>query len=177
MELLEGKNVNLRIAEKEDISLVLEWVNNPEFYGLYNPLQQTSKTELEKRFENLPPEEKAFFIEKKDGSKVGGISHSLVGNQWEIGYTMIPTERRKGYCTEAVEIMVDYLFLSKDIGRIQAHTDVRNVGSQKVLEHVGFRREGTIRKSSFVRGEWRDMFLYGILREEWKEPRVLAKTV
>ena len=177
MELLEGKNVNLRIAEKEDISLVLEWVNNPEFYGLYNPLQQTSKTELEKRFENLPPEEKAFFIEKKDGSKVGGISHSLVGNQWEIGYTLIPTERRKGYCTEAVEIMVDYLFLSKDIGRIQAHTDARNVGSQKVLEHVGFRREGTIRKSSFVRGEWRDMFLYGILREEWKEPRVLAKTV
>ena len=53
---------------------------------------------------------------------------------------------------------------------------MRNVGSQKVLEHVGFRREGTIRKSSFVRGEWRDMFLYSILREEWKEPRVLAKT-
>ena len=176
MELLEGKNVNLRIAEKEDISLVLEWVNNPEFYGLYNPLQQTSKTELEKRFENLPPEEKTFFIEKKDGSKLGGISHSLVGNQWEIGYTLIPTERRKGYCTEAVEIMVDYLFLSKNIGRIQAHTDVRNEGSQKILEHVGFIREGTIRKSSFVRGEWRDMFLYSILREEWKEPRVLAKT-
>ena len=112
--MLEGKNVNLRIVEKEDMSLVIEWVNNPEFYGLYNPLQQTSKAELEKRFENLPPEEKTFFIEKKDGSKLGGISHSLVGNQWEIGYTLIPTERRKGYCTEAVEIMVDYLFLSKE---------------------------------------------------------------
>jgi RimJ/RimL family protein N-acetyltransferase len=175
LELLEGKNVKLRIVEKEDISLVVEWINNPEFYGSYNPLQQTSKTELEKRFENLPPEEKTFFIEKKDGSKVGGISHSLVGNQWEIGYTLIPTERRKGYCTEAVEIMVDYLFLSKEIGRIQAHTDARNEGSQKVLEHAGFRREGTIRRSSFVRGEWRDMFLYSILREEWKEPRVLTK--
>lgn len=89
---------------------------------------------------------------------------------------MIPTERRKGYCTEAVEIMVDYLFLSKDMVRIQAHTDVRNIVSQKVLEHAGFRREGTIRKSSFVRGEWRDMFLYSILREEWKEPRILEKT-
>lgn len=176
MELLEGKNVNLRIVEKEDISLVIEWVNNPEFYGLYNPLQQMSKTELEKRFENLPPEEKTFFIEKKDGSKLGGISHSLVGNQLEIGYTLIPTERRKGYCTEAVEIMMDYLFLSKDIERIQAHTDVRNVGSQKVLEHVGFRREGIIRKSSYVRGEWRDMFLYSILREEWGEPKILTMT-
>lgn len=66
MRLLEGKNVNLRIVEKEDMSIVAELVNKPELYGLYNPLQQTSKTELEKRFENLPPEEKTFFIEKKD---------------------------------------------------------------------------------------------------------------
>jgi RimJ/RimL family protein N-acetyltransferase len=41
-------------------------------------------------------------------------------------------------------LIVDYLFLSKDIARIQAMTDVRNKASQKVLERVGFRREGTI---------------------------------
>jgi len=72
--------------------------------------------------------------------------------------------------------MVDYLFLSKDIVCIQAHTDVGNIASQKVLEHAGFKKEGIIRKHSFVRGEWRDWSLYSILREEWKEPKILTKT-
>jgi len=53
----------------------------------------------------------------------------------------------------------------------------RNVASQKVLEKNGFKKEGTIRKSFFAKGEWRDMLLYSILREEWKEPKILTKTV
>jgi RimJ/RimL family protein N-acetyltransferase len=72
--------------------------------------------------------------------------------------------------------MVDYLFLSKNIERIQAQTDVRNVGSQKVLEKAGFKKEGTIRKLFFLRGQLRDACLYSILREEWKEPKILTKT-
>ena len=93
----------------------------------------------------------------------------------EIGYSLIPDERGKGYCTEAVLIMVDYLFLSRDVIRVQATTDVRNVGSQKVLEKAGFKKEGTIRKSIFIRGDWRDAYLYSILREEWKVPKILTK--
>jgi len=174
--LLEGKNVNLRIVEKEDLPLWAEWVNDPELFGEYLPLRQRSKTDLEKQYDKSPPEAKSFFIEKKDGTKVGGIIHFLVGELLEIGYALMPSERRKGYCTEAVDIMVDYLFLSKDIVRIQAHTDVRNVASQKLLEKVGFKKEGTVRKSIFIRGEWRDCYLFSILREEWKEPKILAKT-
>jgi RimJ/RimL family protein N-acetyltransferase len=71
--------------------------------------------------------------------------------------------------------MVDNLFLSKDIPRIVATTHTKNVISQKILEKVGFKREGTMRKSYFCRGEWTDMFLFSILREEWKEPKILTK--
>ena len=70
--------------------------------------------------------------------------------------------------------MVDYLFLSKDLVRIQAIIDVMNKASQRVVEKAGFQREGTIRKALFNRGEWRDYYLYSILREEWKEPRILT---
>ena len=94
----------------------------------------------------------------------------------EIGYILTPNERDKGYGTEAVEIVVDYLFLSKEIVRIQAIADVLNFASQKVLEKAGFKKEGTIRKSNFIKGEWRDGCLYSILREEWKEPRILKGT-
>jgi RimJ/RimL family protein N-acetyltransferase len=95
----------------------------------------------------------------------------------EIGYDMIPSERSKGYGTEAVQIMVDYLFLSKDVARIQAVTNVGNKASQRVLEKAGFKKEGTLRKVGHVRGEPTDAYIYSILREEWKEPRMLIKAV
>jgi len=171
--------VSLRIMEKEDLPLFAEWFNNPEVFGEYNPLRQTSRTEAEKIFESSL-ELKPFLIEKKDGSKIGFIAHFYVlhpaGRQLEIGYSLVPNERGKGYCTEALEIMVDYLFLSKEIVRIQAQTDPRNVASQKVLEKVGFKREGTLRKNFFMRAEWRDAYIYSVLREEWKEPKILTKT-
>ena len=173
--MLEGKNVNLRVVEKEDLPLWAEWFNNLEFYGEYDWLPQQSKTDLEKQYEKLTPEEKWFFIEKKDGTKIGGITYYPRGKLLEIGYALIPSERGKGYCTEAVKIMVDYLFLSKEIVRVQAYVNPRNVASQKVLEKNGFKKEGTIRKSFFLRGEWRDCLLYSILREEWKEPKILTK--
>jgi len=44
------------------------------------------------------------------------------------------------------------------------------------LEKAGFQREGIMRKPGFVRGEWIDAYLYSILREEWKEPKILTKT-
>ena len=174
--MLEGKTANLRIAEKEDLSLAAEWLNNLDFFGEYNPLMQMSKADLQKMYDNLSPEERWFFIEKKDSSKVGNIGHRPVEKAQEIGYAVLPSERKKGYCSEAVMIMVDYLFLSKDIVRIQAHADVRNEGSQKVLEKAGFKKEGVVRKDAFFYGEWRDGYLYSILREEWKEPKILTRT-
>ena len=163
--------------EKEDFPLLLEWFNNPQFEGEFEPLDpQRSKKEFEDRYEKLGPDEKFFLIEKKDGSKIGSIGHYRWGNMLEIGYSIIPDERGKGYCTEAVQIMIDYLFLSRNIVRVQAHINARNRASQRVLEKSGFKKEGTFRKDYFVRGEWVDSCVYGILREEWKEPGILTRT-
>jgi RimJ/RimL family protein N-acetyltransferase len=175
-KVLEGKNVNLRIMEKEDLPFYVNWVNDPAFFGEYNPVEQTTKAEMEKNYGTSPPERKRFFIEKKDGTKIGVIGVFPVGDLWEIGFTLIPSQRGKGYGPEAVTIMVDYLFLSRDLVRIQANTDLRNMASQSLLERTGFKREGVVRKSMFIHGQWRDLLLYSILREEWKEPKILTKT-
>jgi RimJ/RimL family protein N-acetyltransferase len=174
--LLEGKNVNLRVIEKEDLPLLVEWVNNPQT-DEFEPLEpQRSKKELEDRYDKRGPDEKSFLIEKKDGNRIGSIGHYPAGNTLEIGYSIFPEERGKGYCTEAVQIMVDYLFLSRNIVRVQAHTSIRNKASQRVLEKAGFMKEGLLRKAEFIRGEWTDMVLYSILREEWNEPKILTRT-
>jgi ribosomal-protein-alanine N-acetyltransferase len=181
--LLEGKTVNLRVVERDDIDFRVERRNDMDFWGEYvHIVEQYSKSEWIKRFDNpssleILTEKKDFIIQKKDGTRIGVINHWInqPNRMMEISYAIIPTERRKGYGTEAVQLVVDYLFLSKDLMRIQAMTDVRNKASQRVLEKAGFRNEGIIRKSYFVRGEWRDDYLYSILREEWKEPKILTR--
>ena len=175
--MLEGKTVNLRVMEKEDLPLLIDWNSNSEFYGEYSPLRQLSKTEWEKRYDNLTTDTKWFFIEKKDGTKIGEIGHFMLGKLVEIYYYLVQSERGKGYGTEAIMIMVDYLFLSRELMRVQATTDVSNIVSQRVLEKAGFTKEGIIRKSSFNRGKWCDDCLYSILREEWEEPKILTRTV
>ena len=175
-DLLKGKTVNLRVIEKEDFPILAEWFGKPEFWGEYKGLGQLSKGNIEKWYDKMLAEGgKWFFVEKKDGTKVGFIEHHLWGNMLEIGYVLIPTERNKGYCTQAVQLMVDYLFLSKDVVRIQAVTHVENKASQKVLDKTGFKKEGILRKSVFMMGVWADFYILSILREEWKEPKTLTK--
>ena len=182
--MLEGKNVNLRVMEKGDVDFFVECHNILGFYGEHGPVMiQVSRVEAEKRFENPSPlvtvcERERFVIEKKEGTKIGSIAHYLVQpSRWlEIGYDIVPSERGKGYGTEAVQIMVDYLFLSKAIVRIQAVTNVGNKASQRVLEKAVFKKEGTLRKVGYVRGEQTDAYIYSILREEWTEPRILTRT-
>jgi len=100
--LLEGMNVNLRVMEKEDLPLFVEWINKPEVFGKYNPLHQMSRTEAEKMLDN-PSDFQPFLIEKKDGNKIGFIAHFHVlhlgtgTKQLEIGYALVPGERGKGY--------------------------------------------------------------------------------
>ena len=170
--MLEGKSVNLRIMEKEDLPLMMDWFNNPDFLGEfwdYFPLQRF-RGEIEKILEGDLFEQKYFIIEKKDGSKIGYVSHFNVlhplGKLMEIGYVIAQNERCKGYCTEAVRLIIDYLFLSRSVERIQASTHVDNKASQRVLEKTGFKKEGIMRRALFNKGNWKDGVLYSILREE-----------
>ena len=184
LELLEGKNVNLRTVERDDAGFLAEFNNDIGVWGEYEPVdEQRSKSDLMKRLDNpsnyeLFCEIKRFIIQRKDGTNVGVINHWLFQPfKWMgISYCISPSERGKGYVTEAVQLMIDYLFLSQNIVCIRTITNVGNKASQRVLKKVGFSVEGTVRKAGFVRGLWADYYIHSILREEWKEPKILTKT-
>jgi RimJ/RimL family protein N-acetyltransferase len=183
LDLLEGKNVNLRVMESDDVDFLVESLNDIDFDSEFLPISQTSKVDALRKFENpsqvaIMCERQRFVIEKKDGTRIGTVAHWLAQPErfLEIGYDVAGSERGKGYGTEAVQLIVDYLFLSMDVARIQAFTDVRNKASHRVLEKAGFKREGTLRNAGFVRGHKADAYAYGVIREEWKEPKILTKT-
>jgi RimJ/RimL family protein N-acetyltransferase len=175
--LLEGKNIRLKLCDKEDLDFFVDFWNNLDYYGDYEPImEQMTKTEAEKRFADAS-EKATFIVQKKDGTNIGLIVYfGQSSGAKTVGYAIEPSEQGKGYGTEALQLMVDFLFLAKEIHRVQANTDPENKASQHILEKVGFKKEGVSRKSSFVRGQWRDECLYSILREEWKEPRILTRT-
>ncbi len=169
--------------EKEDVPLLVEWFNSLEFQGEYFPVLQKSKTQALLEFENPSPvqvamEHSEFIIEKKDGTKIGhiGCGKDILHGWVEVGYDVVPSERRKGYATEAIQILVDYLFLYRDIPRITVCTDARNIAAIRAAERAGFKKEGIVRKGGFTMGKFVDACLLGVLREEWKEPKILTKT-
>ena len=59
--------------------------------------------------------------------------------------------------------------------RISVCTDARNIAAVRAAEKIGFKKEGIIRKGGFAKGKFVDACLLGILREEWKEPKILTK--
>ncbi|CAN1280120.1 hypothetical protein LINPERPRIM_LOCUS17286 [Linum perenne] len=60
-------------------------------------------------------------------------------------------------------VVVEALKVFPEMVRLQAATDVENKGAQKVLERVGFKKDGVLKKYMFHRGEDRDVAMYSLL--------------
>ena len=85
--MLEGKNINLRIIEKQDLRIIKEWTNDLHIDGEYSPILQETINDLEKQYDSLK-EGQWYFIEKKEGTKIGpqvNIGHnSAIGKNCQI---------------------------------------------------------------------------------------------
>lgn len=85
-----------------------------------------------------------------------------------LGYCLHKAAWGNGYATEAAHALLQWGFDTLDLNRVQAETDTRNQASARVLEKLGFVREGTLREDCIVNGEVSDSCVYGLLRREWR---------
>jgi len=104
-----------------------------------------------------------------DGVLIGDVGVNLHDNrrQAEIGYTLAPGWQGHGYATEAVRAVLDQLFRVRGLHKVSAECDARNLASSRLLERTGFQREGLRRRHSWVKGEWTDDLLYGLLETDF----------
>jgi len=86
-----------------------------------------------------------------------------------MGYCFGEAEWGKGFATEAARALLRWAFDTLDLNRVQAQTDTRNAASARVLEKLGFVREGTLREDCIVDGDVSDSWVYGLLRRDWKK--------
>lgn len=84
----------------------------------------------------------------------------------DLGYAVAADLWNRGFGTEAVGRAIEYAFLELDLHRLEADVDPRNVGSLRLLEKLGFVREGFRPHTYLVDGEWQDSVLLGLLRPD-----------
>jgi RimJ/RimL family protein N-acetyltransferase len=110
-----------------------------------------------------------------DGAFVGwcGLTNWDPDNRSaSLGYCLDPAMWGHGYATEAAHALLQWAFDTLDLNRVQAEADTRNAASGRVLEKIGFVREGTLREDCVVNGEVSDSWLFGLLRREWRSSTV-----
>ncbi len=106
-----------------------------------------------------------------DGAFVGwcGLTNWDPDNRSaSLGYCLDPAMWGHGYATEAAHALLQWAFDTLDLNRVQAEADTRNAASGRVLEKIGFVREGTLREDCVVNGEVSDSWVFGLLRREWR---------
>lgn len=120
---------------------------------------------------NQPESWYQLLITDKDSKAViGDIGVHFTGDenaQVELGITLSTIFHGKGYASEALKGVINYLFNDLSKHRITASVDPDNTASIQLMERIGLRKEGHFRKSLFWKNRWVDDIIYAVLREEW----------
>jgi RimJ/RimL family protein N-acetyltransferase len=111
-------------------------------------------------------------IERREG---GGLIGTATLWRWdmahgraELGYALGREAWGCGYMVEALVALLGRAFGEWGVRRLEADTDPRNRRSLRLLERLGFRREGYMRERFLVGGELQDSVVLGLLGWEWR---------
>ena len=114
-----------------------------------------------------------FGIERREDARLAGkctlFNLAPKCKRAEIGYGLSSTHWGRGYAHEALSALVRFGFQELDLNRIEADVDPRNLRSLKLLERLGFTKEGQLRERWIVGGEVSDSAIFGLLRRDFVE--------
>jgi RimJ/RimL family protein N-acetyltransferase len=101
---------------------------------------------------------------------IGDVGVNLHDNlmQAELGFSLATAHQGNGYATEALRAVLEHLFVDRGLHRVSAECDARNLRSARLLERLGFRQEGLRRANTWIKGEWTDDLLFGLLIDDWR---------
>ncbi|MBI3978637.1 MAG: GNAT family N-acetyltransferase [Chloroflexi bacterium] len=174
--MIKGKRVVLRAVEREDAWLIWRWNNDPEvqYFSEGEPARTASLEEIAREREQAVASDTArsFMIETADGFTIGHLGYFNLSwknrNCW-IFVTIGEKEHwGKGYGTESLALLLDYLFNQLGLHKVRLETLSYNVRAQASYRKCGFQVEGTDREARFVDGRWYDMIQMGILASEFR---------
>lgn len=173
--LLTTERLGLRPPHQDDWRALFAIWSDPEAMRYFSFPTMTRAEQAVERFGQLMEasiagEDLVCMVELlATGEVIGSCDLFNVDEQCgraEIGFTLNRQHWGKGYMSEAARAVIDHSFNTVGLRRLEADIDPRNLGSARLLERLGFVREGLLRERWVVGDEISDSALYGLLKRD-----------
>lgn len=172
--MLQGSKVFLRPVEKNDLKKRVEWLNNPDIQSTLNYETPVSLASTEAWFNRIVVDSnrKEFSVFCTRTEKYIGFCglihierpvmkaelHCVIG---DINY------HNGGYGTDVYQLLTEYGFLELGLNKIYGYQLINNPAAHRVVEKLGWKRDGFLREDIFSHGQIRDRYIVSILRKDW----------
>lgn len=175
--MIVGTRVTLRPFTPDDLPALRRWHDDPEvmrYWGDRSPIVSAHEFAADLaptgRFVQFG-ENGYFCICDETGRAIGRIDYEGFKMPERTAELSILIGERDawsaGYGTEAITLLLDWLFNDRGAHRVWLEVFADNTRAQRAYEKAGFVREGTLRETWIADGRWHDEHVYGILRREF----------
>ncbi|MFC0677022.1 GNAT family N-acetyltransferase [Lysobacter korlensis] len=177
MTVLDGLRVRLRAFRDDDLPQFFALHSDPRVMRYWSFAAWTDLSQAQAYFESAKagrdPDRMLCRVIAlpADDRLIGAVTLYAINREQgraEIGYALSSAHWGHGYAREAVQLVITHAFDVLGLRRIEADIDPRNAASCRLVEQLGFVREGLLRERWHVAGELCDTVLYGLLARDWR---------
>lgn len=172
--LITGKKVYIRSPQKEDESIFTEAVKTCSEYHYPWTSPPSNKEQYSSYLKQCSNENQAsFFVFTKNNELAGVFNLSnIVRGCFQsafLGYYSLLPNSKKGYMTEALELIINYAFFNLKLHRIEANIQPENISSIALVKRLGFVEEGFAKNYLKINGYWEDHIHFALTLERAQE--------
>ncbi|MHB0914001.1 MAG: GNAT family N-acetyltransferase [Armatimonadota bacterium] len=170
--MINGEKITLRAVERADVPRLWEWAQDEETMRLRNYLAPPkSLAEAEREFDAQSAEsDLRLAITTQDGELIGETSLTGINPRTGGAKFAIAIGNKdywgKGYGTDATRTLMRYAFEQLNLHRITLYVHDFNGRAIRAYEKCGFKKEGRLREAEYMDGEYSDVLIMGLLRDE-----------
>lgn len=175
--LLRGEKVRLTAVTHRDLPILTGWWADADFLRLFGsaPAMPRNEDQISRRLDLSQTSNEVFLfaIRLPDTEELIGLME-MDGIDWPNRTAFVsigigaPEHRGRGYGSDAMRVALRFAFDELNLYRICLTVFSYNAPAIALYERLGFTREGTYREHIDRDGRRYDMYLYGLLRHEWR---------
>jgi len=183
--MIQGKKVQLRALEKEDLDFMHRIQNDEEVmaWARFRPDHMVSREALQKEYDAEIRGEEALrrtfvVVDRKSGKAAGWCSLRWwrpFSTSAEFGVALDKSFRGEGLGTETLELLTRLAFEQYNMHRVELFTRSDNRAMIRAAEKNGFKVEGRHREALYFNGEYFDGVAMGVLRGDFEHPKSGAR--
>ncbi|WP_257350360.1 GNAT family N-acetyltransferase [Pseudalkalibacillus decolorationis] len=182
--MITGKKVELRPVSLEDFKRTYQWRNDEEtakleagtglFHHSHVPLEQIEDTyeKAIKKLDKRDAGEFSIYTQEENPKHIGLICYrelNIVARRCTLGIGIGDKEYwGNGFGSDAMKALINYLFQTMNLNRVQLDTWSGNVRAIRSYEKCGFVVEGRLRNHAYIDGKYYDTIVMGLLKEEFQ---------